>query len=131
MEVKDWGKDHWSLLAYVECCCVDNKGHLDNRRMSVNEVKRPIRSNGFGWNPKWATRIKDGSIPDPAYDDLDCLDDLEREGLLEQMGTMLYPVVKLTDKGLKVAAELRAHKARGGQFSTFCLSELMEEGRLK
>ena len=62
MEIKIFGKDHWSTFAYVETCCVDNMGRLDIRRLRINEAKRPIRSNGLGWNPKYGTRIKDGSI---------------------------------------------------------------------
>ena len=126
MKVNDWGKDHWSTFAYVECCCVDDRGKLDNRRLRINDEKRPIRSNGCGgWRPEYGTRIKGGNIPDPTHDDLDCLEDLEREGLLEQVGTILNPVVKLTEKGLKVSAELRAYKAHGGQFAAF-QSALME-----
>lgn len=33
-----FGKDHWSLLAYVETCCVDGQdgiGTLDRRRLRV------------------------------------------------------------------------------------------------
>ncbi|KKN76882.1 hypothetical protein LCGC14_0365330 [marine sediment metagenome] len=119
MKVKEFGKDHWSVLAYVETCCVDNKGRVDVRRLRINEYKRPIRSNGLGWNPKYGTRIKGGSIPDPSHDDWDCLEDLEQEELLELIGTMINPVFKLTDRGLRVASELREYKAKGGQFAAF------------
>ena len=122
MKLNQFGKDHWSTLAYVETCCVDNEGRLDIRRLRINETKRPIRSNGFGWDPKYATRIKDGSIPDPSHDDWDCLEDLEGIGLLELIGTMINPVFRLTQKGLKVASKLRAHKANGEQFATFELN---------
>jgi len=121
--VAQFGKDHWSTFAYAETCCVDNRGRLDIRRLRVNESKRPIRSNGLGWQPSWGTRTKDGKIPDPTHDDIDCLDDLEREGLIEWIGTLINPAVKLTDKGKVVAAALRRHKADGGQFSTFEVGE--------
>ena len=119
MEIREFGKDHWSTFAYVETCWVDDKGRLDIRRLRINESKRPIRSNGLGWNPTYATRVKDGSTPDPAHDDWDCLEDLEKAGLLELIGTMINPAFRLTKRGLKVSAKLRAHKATGGQFSTF------------
>jgi len=120
MELKQFGKDHWSTFAYAEYCCVDSRGMLDNRRLRINENKRPIRSrsNGLGWDPKYGTRAKNGSIPDPEHDDIDCLEDLEREGFIE-FGTLANLTVKLTDEGKVVAAALRSHKADGGQFSTF------------
>ena len=119
MELEQFGRDHWSTLAYAETCCVDSMGRLDLRRLRVNEVKRPIRSNGFGWNPKYATRVKDGGVPEPSHDDIDCLDDLENAGLLEWVGTLVNPAVVLTKRGMEVAAELRQHKADGGQFAAF------------
>lgn len=121
MKLEQFGKDHWSTFAYAECCCVDNRGRLDNRRLRINEGKRPIKSNGLGWDPRYGTMVKDGSIPDSAHDDIDCLDDLERAGLIEQIGTLINPVVKLTKRGMRVAAKLREHKATGGQFATFPL----------
>ena len=125
INTNDFGKDHWSTFAYAECCCVDNRGMLDNRRLRVNENKRPIRSNGHGWSPEYGTRLKGGLIPDPSHDDIDCLDDLESNGLIEQIGTLINPVVRITDKGAKMASLLRIHKSKGGQFSTF---EGREEG---
>jgi len=122
MKLKQFGKDHWSTFAYAECCAVDYHGHLDNRRLRVNEEKRPIRSNGLGWEPKYGTFDKDGNIPDPSHDDIDCLDELEAEGLIEQIGTLLNPVVRLTEKGMEVATKLRQHKMNGGQFSTYILA---------
>ena len=119
MELKDFGTDHWSTFAYAETCCVDNHSSLDLRRLRVNEVKRPIRSNGFGWKPENATRIKGGCIPDPDHDDIDCLDDLEKAGLLEWIGTLINPAIKLTEKGVKVTSQLRKPKSYGGQFGTF------------
>ncbi len=114
-----FGKDHWSIFAYTETCCVDNMGRLDIRRLRINETKRPIRSNGLGWKPEYGTRIKGGNIPDSAHDDWDCLEDLEEVGLLELIGTMINPVFRLTKEGLKVAAKLRAYKANGGRFAEF------------
>jgi DNA-binding PadR family transcriptional regulator len=50
------------------------------------------------------------------HDDWDCLDDLEADGFLEVIN-LTQGVVKLTPAGLVVAAQLRAHKAHGGQFA--------------
>ena len=38
--IHEFGRDHWSLLAYVECVCTDGKegiGTLDPDRMRRNE----------------------------------------------------------------------------------------------
>ncbi len=119
MEIKQFGKDHWSLLAYCECSCVDNHGKLDIRRLRINEEKRPIRSNGLGWEPSYGTRQKQGGIPDPNHDDWDCLEELEREGFLEIIGTMINPAVTITERGRIVTTTLRQHKMNGDQFATF------------
>jgi len=125
-ELKDFGKDHWSTFAYAEICAVDNHGRMDIRRLRVNETKRPIRSNGLGWNPEYGTRDKQGNIPDTAHDDIDCLDDLEHIGLLVT-GTLVNPTAVLTELGKKVAHELRVHKMNGGQFREF-ESEILKQG---
>lgn len=122
-ELKDFGKDHWSTFAYAETCCVDNHGRMSLARLRVNTTKRPIGngtgySHGHEWDPAWGTRNKQGDIPDPAHDDIDCLDDLERIGLLVT-GTLVNPTAVLTELGKKVVAELRVHKMNGGQFREF------------
>lgn len=119
IDVKLFGKDHWSTFAYVETCCVDNRGFLDNRRLRINETKRPIRSNGLGWQQSWGTRLKDHSTPDPNHDDIDCLNDLENVGLIESIGTLLNPRYKLTDKGKGAASQLRVFKMNGSNFIDF------------
>ncbi len=116
MKTEVFGKDHWSTFAYVETCCVENHGELENIRLRINNSRHPV---GRGWDPKYGTRVKNGSIPDPDHDDLDCLDDLEDAGLIEQIGTMINPTIRLTERGFAIAGSLRRHKANGGQFATF------------
>ncbi len=120
MKLEEFGKDHWSTFAYAETCCVDSKGRLDSSRLRINGNKHPLMGgNGTAWNPIYGTRAKDGKIPCPDHDDWDCLEELEREDLIEIVGTMINPVVKLTGKGIIVAGDLRRHKANGEQFATF------------
>jgi hypothetical protein len=59
----------------------------------------------------------------PHHDDWDCVEDAEREGLLFWVGSGLNPAFVLTEKGLKILAALRAHKARGGNFASFAYEE--------
>ncbi len=117
-----FGKDHWSLLAYIECRCVDDRGALDKRHLRCNPTG-PHRIHavnarliGAQWEPTWGTRIKGGQLDQ--HDDWCCLDDLEAAGYVEVVSTA-NGVVKLTKGGVAMAALLRAHKAAGGQFATF------------
>lgn len=131
--VEKFGRDHWSLLGYIECRCVDNKGVPDRDHMRINPQRHPglagtrqARMNG-GQGPKWkgeyATRLKGHSEKKssrvPGHDDWDCADDLEAAGFIEILGTGIHPTWKMTERGLAVAAKLREHKAKGGSFSTF------------
>jgi hypothetical protein len=67
---------------------------------------------------KYPTRLK-GMVELPNHDDWDCAEDLEKEGLIENIGTGINPAFKMTEKGFAVSALLRKHKANGGWFSNF------------
>lgn len=128
--MSDFGKDHWSMFAYAECCAVDGK-QLEHCRMRINpdhhvSVGR-VMLDSPTWEPPYGTRLKgfwkddkttDSTKQLPEHDDWDCVDDLEAAGLLD-VGTYINPNVKLTDLGHKIASELRKHKASGGRFATF------------
>lgn len=123
--IDSWGKDHWSLLAYCECRAVDHGGNLDLVHMRINSKKRKFSNgahSGNTWNPEWATRFKNGKKPDPTHDDVDILDDLQREGFLTYKVTCEW-VVSLTDKGTETSAQMRHHKSSGGVFNTFELTK--------
>jgi len=127
--MSEWGKDHWSTLAYLETCVVDNHGYLDNRRLR-------------GADERYPTRLREGTLAD--HSDYDCLSDfvaaglaLPAEGATEKGRVAFHEYEKrakkigtaqargetlrftLTDEGIKVCAALRAHKARGGNFAEF------------
>lgn len=130
----EFGKDHWSLLAYVESRCVNHAGALDRSQMRCNPERRPLLASRHhvsrGWNPSWGTRLrrhfdkKDPSRQIPWHDDWDVLDDLEAAGLVEVVSTV-NGWVRLTDLGIRVAAALRAFKASGGHFAHFDLPEAL------
>lgn len=136
--VQTFGKDHWSLLAYVECLCVDGTkgiGQIDRRRVRCNENTHPLlNSNVTGtWKNEYSTRLagffdfehradpqkaSDAGLQILGHDDWDCLDDLEAAGFVEIL-TLANAAVRMTKAGNKVAGELRTHKANGGQFAQF------------
>jgi len=139
--VEEFGKDHWSLLGHIETCCVDSAGEsgkVDHDRMRTNPRRNPelgfhkSRST-LEWKDEYSTRLRSfpwGSNDEKekakhrvaGHDDWDCLEDLERAGLAELV-SFVNGFVRMTETGLAMAAELRAHKARGGYFSNFTPSD--------
>jgi hypothetical protein len=132
INIIDFGKDHWSLLAYVETRCVDYKGILDKKHLRIkNEIDKSGSDYYFSqteWKPEYGTRLfgyfkedgtKDKHRQLKNHDDLDCLEDLEDAGLIENIGTGLHPAVKLRKLGIAVTSQLREHKTNGGTFATF------------
>jgi hypothetical protein len=137
VQPNQFGKDHWSMLAYVESVCVDGK-QLNHSKMRANSQTHPLlNSTGLKWREDWGTRLADYFIevndlwqvePDEPkreanrlkqHDDWDCLNDLEAAGFVEVWNTT-QGAVKMTDMGQMVAAQLRVHKASGGTFASFC-----------
>lgn len=134
--ISQFGRDHWSLLAYIETRTVDHKGVLDKNHLRIKEEVDAAGRTYIGpkheWNPDWGTRLKgfaidknyqeiDSSLRLPNHDDLDCFDDLENAKLIENLGSGLNPAAKLTKKGIEIASKLREHKATGGNFSDFSI----------
>lgn len=132
ISIKDFGKDHWSLLAYCEYRAVNYHGVLDQSHLRCKNPTLSVLPGHTPWKPEYGTRLsgywnKNGKTNKnrllPEHDDLDCLDDLEVAGLLENVGTMINPYAELTDKGRRVAALLSAHKQADGQFADFQYKE--------
>jgi hypothetical protein len=144
--VSDWGVDHWSLLLYMEALCVDSSrkgiGEIDKRRMRTNERRHRIHAvnmnMGVGkWKPEYGTRL--GGYWDKSenpvvkrqikgHDDWDILNDLEAAGLIEVISEA-NGFVLMSEKGMKLAAEVRAYKAKGGRLRGFrwAESEVLEK----
>jgi hypothetical protein len=130
--VELFGKDHYSLLAYIETRCVDHDGILDHRHMRCNVETHPLQYRAViatiqQWNPDWGTRLKgywkddktkDQALKLPHHDDWDCLDDLAAIGIVKII-SMVNGFVQMTDKGNKLVAQLRAFKTKGGEFADF------------
>ena len=121
----------WIPLQYLP---FDHKGVLDKNHLRIKNpvVKAATTRSIIGpttWNPKWGTRLLGYFTPDgeennedkklPDHDDLDCLDDLEEAGLIDNLGSGLHPMKQLTKYGKEIAAQLRAHKSNGEHYFTF------------
>lgn len=134
--IDQFGRDHWSMLAYVETRCVDGSaglGMLDFRRLRAHPDRHPLLAHLHHWTEAWGTRLagffdlKDRENLDVAlasglqladHDDWDCLDDLEAAGYVETF-SRVNGAVKMTKVGQAMSAELRSHKAVGGNFANF------------
>lgn len=125
--MSEWGKDHWSLLLYVETRCVDYNGTLDFKHMRDKLMRGDVLLNNK-WKPEYGTRLKgyfveggenDKSRQLPQHDDHDCLEDLEAAMLIKNIGTGMNPLITMTDLGYTYITQLRKHKAAGGHCSNF------------
>lgn len=111
-----FGQDHWSTFAYIETRSVDHGGEPGILHMRCDKDRHPQFAHA-GSETKHPTRLKKGELRN--HDDWDCLDDLELLGFIENEGTALHRIYKLTDLGSQIAAQLRKHKADKGNFSNF------------
>ena len=114
----NFGKDHWSTFAYIETRIVDHGGIPHRPHMRCHGDRHPLLVLPGQDGREHPTRLRDGTAL-THHDDWDCIDDLEREGLLFNIGSSINPCYRLTDEGSKVAARLRAHKGAGGNFAGF------------
>jgi len=116
-----WSKDHWSLLAYLETCCVDNNGQINFDRIRVNPGTHAIvaggRIAGNRWESSWGTVVAAGLHLDQ-HDDIDCLEDLEAAGLIH-VHSFVNGIVQLSLDGIDIAQQLRRWKADGKQYRDF------------
>lgn len=135
-----FGKDHWSLLAYIEDRCVhgdDGIGKLSRIRLRCNPKTHPTQSCGNPWSPNYATRLKgffqfderndlvkacNAGLQVHEHDDWDCVDDLEAAGYIEIL-SMINGYVSMTELGQSTVASLRKHKADGGMFDTYSIAQ--------
>ena len=144
--VSKFGKDHWSMLGYIETCCVDGRGGigtLDKRRMKCNEKTHSLHAvnshSVASWKESNGTRLAgyfdfprrsfvDEAISAgfllPDHDDWDCMNDLEAAGFVEVISEA-NGHVRMTKEGSRVSGLLREHKSNGGMFAGFVLEDTM------
>ena len=130
--IDQWGRDHWSAFAYIEAICVE-RGYCvpDRRKIQTNHNRHPHLAYYHDKEldgAQYGIRLKGGvTLPGPDYDEWDCLDDMEEAGLMVDVGTGINPAYRMTEKGCDVAAQLRKHKAMGGQYAGFTVKADPEE----
>lgn len=127
--VERWGHCHWNLLAYIGCRNANHGCVLDGDHIRVNPAKHVGIVKRFhgsrDWDDKWGTRLRghannknDISLRLGQHDDIDCLDDMEAEGLITQ-GTRVSMYAQLTTWGRKFCAALNDHMQQGGSSGNF------------
>jgi len=117
INVNEFGRDHWSAFGYIETRIVDHGGVPQKNHLRCIVKRHPFFAHEGGDASRYPTRLK-GRVQED-HDDWDCLEDLEGAGLLDNVGTGVNPVYRLTDLGREVAGRLRGHKGQGGTFATF------------
>lgn len=125
-----WGRDHWSMLLYFRHGEVNNAGFTVRFDPRMRQNRRNFRImpertlNGVVMDPGYGSRLVDGTYV-PNHDDWCCVQDFARSGLLtcNDEGVEPMEVLHLSPKGEQIVADLESHKANGGSYSTFRLSE--------
>jgi len=112
VHMKDWGKDHWSTMLYLESRAVDNKGIIENAQMRCHRSLHPEFAHIDGTCP---TRLRGGRVLSH-HDDWSCLEDIVFAGLVyaevEDIERRPKRVrVSFTPLGWLIAQELRKHRA--------------------
>ena len=135
-----WGRDHWTTLAYMDHVMTDCAGFevgLDPRMRSNRHnyrimfpraARRPARLGqtaaaqalAIAMKPEHTSRLSGGAVS-TNHDDWSCIQDMAAAGLLtvDPSGVEPGEVLHWSDAGRALAAELRAHKAAGGNCSVF------------
>ena len=121
--IEDFGKDHWSTFGYIETRIVDHDGVPDRVHLRCINKRHPFMAHEGGDASLYPTILR-GGRERYRHDDWDCLWDLENAGLIDNVGTGVNPVFRLTDKGREIAGRLRGHKGQGGTFGEFFVGEL-------
>lgn len=119
IEIGKWGRDHWSTLLYLETRCVDYRGQIAIEKMRTDGTIHPqYLHRGRDAHGKYPTILRDGSKVDD-HDDWSCVEDMEREGLLKQIGWSRNPRVRLTEKGWECVSQIRQWRASERTLDSF------------
>jgi hypothetical protein len=135
ISIDQFGRDHWSTLAYIDCVMIDCAGFqvgFDARmrqgrrhyRVMHEECPRPkrvgISTAALVMDLEHSTVLRDGSKV-AGHDDWHCVQDLATAGIFTARVEDIQPgeTLHLSDFGRALANDLRAHKASGGSWKDF------------
>lgn len=112
-----WGRDHFTVLMYIETCIVNSGGIPDRNRVRTDPSRHPMLEGSHFTElaverKKYPTHLRNNVMLDD-HDDWDCCRDMEAAGLLVWAGNGSEPRFSLSDRGWLVAGELRRHRAEG------------------
>lgn len=135
ISVELFGSDHWALFLRVEDAVLKNRGFLHTERLNISFSKRSSFSPGIMFAGEYPTQIKVSDVMRgdgrygvrklDGYDDIDCLGDLERSGLVDaEMPTVEQD--QFIDPNGDVVLD-----AEGTPLSPFDAPELLENAVLK
>lgn len=130
-----FGSDHWGVFLKVEDSIMRNRGFLHVDRLNVAYSKRQSFTPGIMFTGEYPTQVKVSDVVRgdgrygvrkiDGYDDIDCLGDLERSGLLEaEMPTVAHDQFIDSDGEVILSAE-------GSPLSPFDPPESLEHAILK
>lgn len=140
IKIKQFGKDHWSLLAYVEYRAINRAGVLSIEHLRTkNPALQQNRTATNLWKPEYGSKLygyfnEDGRVNEKLrildHDDHNCLDDLEESKLIKSFGSGLHPAYKLTKEGARVCGLLVLHKQEGKNYASFVLPVTDEKEKI-
>ena len=108
-----WGKDHWSMLAYIALRAIDHGGKLDDKHIRYDVA--------------YATLLRNG-VPCYGHTDEDVMADIEHAGLIEGLDDANDEesyAFRMTWGGWALVTQLWKHKAAGGCYGDFEFDEAM------
>ncbi|HZS44879.1 MAG TPA: hypothetical protein VFC63_07225 [Blastocatellia bacterium] len=111
VNVEMFKEEHWSLLAYIDCCCSGYVGRIEHRQMRGNSSKPGHLATGIASGDQRDSQKSE-------YDDWDFLRDLEAVGFV-QLVCYATGLVHIFPAGIKAAGALREHGLRGQSINNF------------
>jgi hypothetical protein len=145
----NFGKDHWSTLAYADTIIPDHRGfqvgfdgrmrqgraHFRVMQRDCPHARRDRQVSAIVMDNRHSTVLKDGTTVS-GHDDWHCVQDLvaaglmgvKRDGLIVPLVEEVEPAVDLflTPLGEKFITALKRHKADGGSFKTWTAIDHMD-----
>lgn len=125
--IGEFGRDHYSTLAYVGVRARRFGGRLDPSHMRTAKSRHPQKAavhHAHQFFGRDKPTLLMGGTALPGHDDWDCLDDLIDAGLVQEAGESAYV---LTDLGADLHDRLVKHRRDGGTYATF--SAMIEPSR--